>query len=200
MDIDLPHDDDPRRIAVRRWFEEHPQPTAAELVDIGYVTPHWPKPWGLDAEPELQLIIDDEMKRAGVTKPLNPIGIGHCGPVIVVHGSEEQKARYLPPMLRGEELWCQLFSEPDAGSDLAALAARAVPDGDVWRVSGQKVWSSRAHYSRWGLLLARTDPSVPKHAGITAFALDWSVASATPVSARCSSRTCTFPPRTSSGR
>src|SRR5438105_3634463 len=71
VDIDLPHEDDPRRIDVRRWFEEHPTPTAAELVDSGFVTPHWPKPWGLDAEPELQLIIDDEMKRAGVTKPLN---------------------------------------------------------------------------------------------------------------------------------
>jgi alkylation response protein AidB-like acyl-CoA dehydrogenase len=123
----------------------------------------------LDAEPELQLIIDDELKRAGVAKPLNPIGIGHCGPVIVVHGTEEQKARYLPPMLRGEELWCQLFSEPDAGSDLASLATRAVRDGDVFVVNGQKVWTSLATVAKFGILIARTDVEVPKYAGISYF-------------------------------
>ena len=89
MNIDLPAEDDPRRQEIRRWFAEHPQPTPAQLVDAGYVVPHWPPPWGLDAEPELQLIIDDEMRRAGVTKPLNPIGIGHCGPILVVHGTDE---------------------------------------------------------------------------------------------------------------
>ncbi|HEX4819674.1 MAG TPA: acyl-CoA dehydrogenase family protein [Acidimicrobiales bacterium] len=169
MDIDLPHDDDPRRLEVRRWFEEHPQPTAAELVDRGFVTPHWPAPWGLDAEPELQLIIDDEMRRAGVSKPMNPIGIGHCGPVIVVHGTEEQQQRYLPPMLRGEELWCQLFSEPDAGSDLANLATRAVRDGDVFIVNGQKIWTSLAMVAKFGILIARTDPDTSKYTGISYF-------------------------------
>ena len=169
MDIDLPHDDDPRRIEVRRWFEEHPQPSAAELVDRGFVTPHWPAPWGLDAEPELQLIIDDEMRRAGVSKPMNPIGIGHCGPVIVVHGTEEQQQRYLPPMLRGEELWCQLFSEPDAGSDLANLATRAVRDGDVFVVNGQKIWTSLAMVAKFGILIARTDPDTSKYTGISYF-------------------------------
>lgn len=169
MDMDLPSDDDPRRQRVRRWLSEHPEPTAAQLVDAGYVTAHWPEPWGLDAEPELQLIIDDELKRAGVAKPLNPIGIGHCGPVIVVHGTEEQKARYLPPMLRGEELWCQLFSEPDAGSDLASLATRAVRDGDVFVVNGQKVWTSLATVAKFGILIARTDVEVPKYAGISYF-------------------------------
>ena len=169
VDIDLPRDDDPRRLTVRRWFEEHPQPTAAELVAAGFVTPHWPKPWGLDAEPELQLIIDDELRRSGVTKPLNPIGIGHCGPVIVVHGNEEQKQRYLPPMLRGEELWCQLFSEPDAGSDLANLSTRAVRDGDVFVVNGQKIWTSLAMVAKFGILIARTDPDTSKYTGISYF-------------------------------
>ena len=123
MDVDLPAEDDPRTsIEVRAWFTAHPAPTPAELVDAGYVVPHWPPPYGLDAEPELQLIIEDEMRRAGVSKPVNPIGIGHCGPILVALASEEQKQRYLMPMLRGEELWCQLFSEPDAGSDLANLS------------------------------------------------------------------------------
>lgn len=169
MDIDLPPDDDPRRLRVRAWLAEHPDPTPAQLVDAGYVTAHWPPPWGLDAEPELQLIIDDELKRAGVTRPLNPIGIGHCGPVLVVHGSEEQKQRYLPPMLRGEELWCQLFSEPEAGSDLANLATRAVRDGDVFVVNGQKIWTSLAAVAKFGILIARTDVDTSKYTGISYF-------------------------------
>jgi alkylation response protein AidB-like acyl-CoA dehydrogenase len=169
VDIDLPTENDPRRVEVRRWFEEHPQPSPVELVDRGFVTPHWPAPWGLDAEPELQLIIDDEIRRAGVSKPVNPIGIGHCGPVIVVHGTEEQKQRYLPPMLRGEELWCQLFSEPDAGSDLANLATRAVRDGDVFIVNGQKIWTSLAMVAKFGILIARTDADTSKYTGISYF-------------------------------
>ena len=169
MDIDLPRDDDPRRIEVRRWFEANPAPSAAQLVDAGFVVPHWPAPWGLDAEPELQLIIDDELRRAGVGRPVNPIGIGHCGPVIVVHGSEEQRQRYLPPMLRGEELWCQLFSEPEAGSDLANLATRAVRDGDVFVVNGQKIWTSLAQVARFGILIARTDSDTTKYTGISYF-------------------------------
>jgi alkylation response protein AidB-like acyl-CoA dehydrogenase len=169
VDIDLPAADDPRRLEVRRWFAEHPSPTPGELVEAGYVVPHWPRPWGLDAAPELQLIIDDELKRAGVSRPLNPIGIGHCGPVIVVHGTDEQKARYLPPMLRGEEMWCQLFSEPDAGSDLANLSTRAVRDGDVYVVNGQKIWTSLAQVAKFGILIARTDTEQPKYTGISYF-------------------------------
>jgi alkylation response protein AidB-like acyl-CoA dehydrogenase len=169
VDIDLPAEDDPRRVEVRRWFEEHPKPTPAELVDAGLVVPHWPKPWGLDAEPELQLIIDDELKRAGVSRPTNPIGIGHCGPVIVVHGSEEQQDRYLMPMLRGEELWCQLFSEPEAGSDLANLSTRADRDGDVFIVNGQKIWTSLAQVAKFGILIARTDTDTSKYTGISYF-------------------------------
>jgi alkylation response protein AidB-like acyl-CoA dehydrogenase len=169
VDIDLPREDDPRRLSVRRWFEEHPQPTPADLVEAGFVVPHWPPPWGLDAEPELQLIVDDELKRAGVARPTNPIGIGHCGPVIVVHGSDEQRERYLPPMLRGEELWCQLFSEPEAGSDLANLATRAVRDGDVFVVNGQKIWTSLAQVAKFGILIARTDTDTSKYTGISYF-------------------------------
>ena len=116
MDVDLPAEDDPRRVEVRQWFAAHPTPTPRELVDAGYVVPHWPKPYGLDADPALQLIIEDEMRRAGVSKPMNPIGIGHCGPILVALANDAQKDRYLGPMLTGEELWCQLFSEPGAGS------------------------------------------------------------------------------------
>jgi acyl-CoA dehydrogenase len=144
------------------------------LADGGWGVPTWPAAWGgRDATPEQAAIVAQELSRFEVPD-LYPfmVGLALVGPTLLAHGTAEQHARWLPAIASGAEIWCQLFSEPDAGSDLAALAARAVPDGDVWRVSGQKVWSSRAHYSRWGLLLARTDPSVPKHAGITAFALD----------------------------
>ena len=169
MDMDLPPEDDPRRLEVRAWLEQNPTPTPTELRDAGYTVPHWPKPWGLDAEPELQLIIDDEMRRAGVSRPINPIGIGHCGPILVVHGSEEQKERYLPPMLTADEMWCQLFSEPGAGSDLANISTRATRDGDEYVVNGQKVWTSLAEVALFGILIARTDPDVSKHRGISYF-------------------------------
>ena len=169
MDVDLPAEDDPRRIEVRRWFTEHPAPTAPELVDAGFVVPHWPRPYGLDADPALQLIIEGEMRRAGVSKPMNPIGIGHCGPIIVALGNDEQKRRYLLPMLAGEELWCQLFSEPGAGSDLANLATRAERDGDIYLVNGQKIWTSLADHAQFGILIARTRNDVSKHRGISYF-------------------------------
>src|SRR5574341_1354721 len=169
MDVDLPAEDDPRRVEVRRWFEEHPTPTPQDLARAGYVVPHWPKPYGLDAEPELQLIVEDEMRRAGVLKPTNPIGIGHCGPIVLALGTDEQKDRYLWPMLSGQEIWCQLFSEPNAGSDLANLGTRAERDGDVYVVNGQKIWTSLAEIAKFGILIARTTADVPKHRGISYF-------------------------------
>src|SRR4051795_5689608 len=169
MDFDLPGEDDPRRAEVRAWLDANPNPTGRQLADAGYVAPHWPRPWGLDADPIHQLIIDDELRRAGARRPANPIGIGWAGPTILHAGSQEQKDRYLQPLLAGEEIWCQLFSEPGAGSDLANLSTRAVRDGDTYVINGQKVWTSLAHYSQFGILIARTNPDAPKHQGISYF-------------------------------
>jgi alkylation response protein AidB-like acyl-CoA dehydrogenase len=169
VDLGLPGEDHPQRIAVRSWLEDHPYAAGRPLAEAGYVAPHWPRPWGLDADPIAQLVIDDELRRAGVARPINPIGIGWAGPTLLHAGTQAQQERYLMPMLAGEELWCQLFSEPGAGSDLADLSTRAVRDGDTYVISGQKVWTSLAHLSRFGILLARTDPDVPKHQGISYF-------------------------------
>ena len=169
MDFDLPSDDDPRRQDVRRWLSEHPGASGRDLAEAGLVAPHWPRPWGLGADPVHQLVIDDELSRAGVRRPVNPIGIGWAGPTILHAGSQEQKDRYLTPLLAGEEMWCQLFSEPGAGSDLAALGTRAERDGDEWVVNGQKIWTSLAHFARFGILIARTDAQVGKHSGISYF-------------------------------
>jgi 3-oxochol-4-en-24-oyl-CoA dehydrogenase len=116
-----------------------------------------------------QLVIDEELRRGGVKRPFNPIGIGWAGPTLLHAGTTEQIERYLPTLLSGEEIWCQLFSEPGAGSDLAGLTTRAVGDRDGWVVSGQKVWTTYAHMARLGILLARTDPSAQKHSGISYF-------------------------------
>src|ERR671910_767124 len=169
MDFELPPDDDPRRTEVRAWLAEHPSPSGRQLADAGLVAPHWPKPYGLDADPVHQLIIDDELRRAGVARPANPVGIGWAGPTLLHAGSDAQKQRYLPGLLSGEEIWCQLFSEPGAGSDLASLTTRAVRDGDEWVVNGQKVWTTFAQAAVYGILLARTDPHAPKHRGISYF-------------------------------
>ncbi|MET0931038.1 MAG: acyl-CoA dehydrogenase family protein [Aeromicrobium sp.] len=130
---------------------------------------------GLGAAKQLQSLVESLFKEAGAT-PLddmrNVIGIGMGGPVLLAYGTPEQQDRHLRPLWTGEEVFCQLFSEPGAGSDLANVAASAVRDGDGWRVNGQKVWTTLAHTSRWGLLLARTDPSLPKHQGITYFLCD----------------------------
>lgn len=169
VDFQMPGHDDPRRVAVRDWLAAHPSPTAEQLAHAGYVAPHWPAPWGVGADPILQVIIDDELTTAAVRRPVNPIGIGWAGPTLLHAGTQEQLDRYLFPILTGAEYWCQLFSEPDAGSDLAALAARAVRDGDEFVVNGQKIWTSGAQFARFGILLARTDPDAPKHKGISYF-------------------------------
>jgi alkylation response protein AidB-like acyl-CoA dehydrogenase len=146
--------------------------------DAGLAWVHYPAGLGGQGLPRaLQAAVDAEFAAAGAPDN-NParigIGLGMAAPTILAYGSEEQKQRWLRPLWTGEEVWCQLFSEPGAGSDLAGLATRAARDGDGagWRVSGQKVWTSIAHAARWGLLLARTDPDVPKHAGLTYFGLD----------------------------
>lgn len=169
MDFDFPPDDDPRRLAVRTWLAEHNEPTSRQLHEAGYVVPHWPAPWGLDADPMHQLIIDDELHKAGVRRPANAIGIGWAAPTILLAGTDGQKARYLDPIFTGEEFWCQMFSEPDAGSDLANLATRAVRDGDEYVINGSKIWTSLGHRSKFGILIARTDPDQPKHKGISYF-------------------------------
>ncbi len=165
----MPAADDPRRVAVRAWLAEHPKPTGRDLAEGGYVVPHWPAPWGFDADPIHQLIIDDELAKAGVRRPTNPIGIGWAGPTIMYAGTKAQQDRYMPKLLSGEEFWCQLFSEPGAGSDLANLGTRAVRDGDEFIVNGQKIWTSGAQYAKYGILIARTDVDVPKHKGVSYF-------------------------------
>ena len=147
--------------------------------DAGLAWVHYPAGLGGQGLPRsLQAAVDAEFAAAGAPDN-NParigIGLGMAAPTILAFGTQEQKERWLRPLWTGEEVWCQLFSEPGAGSDLAGLATRAVRDGPGWRVTGQKVWTSMAHAARWGLLLARTDPDVPKHAGLTYFACDMTV-------------------------
>ena len=142
------------------------------LARAGFVAPHWPEPWGLGAGPTEQLELDEVMRELKVPRPMNPIGIGWAGPTLLVAGTEEQQQRFLPGLLDGSELWCQLFSEPGAGSDLSSLTTRAVRDGDEYVVNGQKVWTTLAHVAQWGILLARTDPDAEAHRGITYFVVD----------------------------
>jgi 3-oxochol-4-en-24-oyl-CoA dehydrogenase len=169
MDFEMPAADDPRRIAVRDWLTANPNPSGRALAEAGYVAPHWPKPYGLGADPMLQLIIDSELTAAKVKRPSNPIGIGWAGPTILAGGSTELKDRFLLPILSGEYFFCQLFSEPDAGSDLASLGTRAIRDGDVYVVNGSKIWTSGAHHAKYGILIARTKADASKHRGVSYF-------------------------------
>ena len=142
----------------------------------GYAAPLWPKEYGgLSGEPWTQQIVREELSRYRLpTFGVNLLGVGLAGPTIISHGTEAQKDRYLHKILSGEEIWCQLFSEPGSGSDLASLGTRAVRDGDEWVVNGQKVWTSIAQIAKFGMLLARSDPDVPKHEGLTYFILEMS--------------------------
>jgi alkylation response protein AidB-like acyl-CoA dehydrogenase len=143
--------------------------------DAGLAWVHFPEGYGgLGVSPKLQRVVNERIAAAGGPNSYwrNPIGSGMGAPTVVTHGTEEQKQRYLRPLFTGEEIWCQLFSEPGAGSDVASLATRAVRDGDEWVVNGQKVWTTLAHLSRWGMLVARTDPEQPKHRGMTYFVVD----------------------------
>ena len=140
----------------------------------GYAAPLWPREYGgLSGEAFMQQIVREELSAHRLpTFGVNLLGVGLAGPTIIAHANEEQKRRYLPKILSGEEIWCQLFSEPASGSDLASLGTRAVRDGDEWVVNGQKVWTSIASIASFGMLLARTDPDVPKHEGLSYFVVD----------------------------
>jgi alkylation response protein AidB-like acyl-CoA dehydrogenase len=193
VDLDDTPEQAEHRARVRAWLEQNkaqapilsgPDALADEaeivsarrawqgkLAEAGLAGVTWPKEYGGQGlGPIEQVICNQEIARAGVPGILDAIGVGMLGPTIIAHGSEEQKARYLGPMLHGDEVWCQLFSEPAAGSDLAAVQARArqLQDGS-WRLSGQKVWTTNAQFASYGLLLARTDADVPKHKGLTMF-------------------------------
>ncbi|QQK51405.1 acyl-CoA dehydrogenase [Mycobacterium avium subsp. paratuberculosis] len=145
----------------------------AALAEAGLQAPHWPAPYGRGASPAEQLLIDQELAAAGVARPDLVIG-WWAAPTILEHGTPEQIERFVPGTLRGEFLWCQLFSEPGAGCDLASLRTKAVRTDGGWLLTGQKVWTSAAHKARWGVCLARTDPDAPKHKGITYFLVDMS--------------------------
>ncbi|MDR7274665.1 acyl-CoA dehydrogenase family protein [Catenuloplanes atrovinosus] len=142
--------------------------------DAGLAWVHYPAGLGgLGLPREQQAIVDEELAGTPANDPRRiAIGLGMAAPTILRHGTDEQRRRFLRPLWTGEEVWCQLFSEPGAGSDLAGLATRAVRDGDGWRITGQKVWTSMAHLARWAILLARTDPDLPKHQGLTYFVCD----------------------------
>jgi len=176
LDIELPGEADAVRARVRAEVAE--VAAAADraeqrrrLVSSGLFVPHWPAPWGRGAGPIEQLVIDEELFAAGVHRPHLAVGAWAL-PTIIAHGTEEQQARWVGPTLQGELTWCQLFSEPGAGSDLAALSTRATRVEGGWVLNGQKVWTSIAMRANWGICLARSDPDAPKHEGITYFIVD----------------------------
>jgi alkylation response protein AidB-like acyl-CoA dehydrogenase len=162
----LPTADEPEYVSAAKAWQ-------AQLADNGWGAITWPVQHGGRGGTSGQWgIFIQEQQALGAFAGLFAIGLAMAGPTVIAHGTAEQQQRYLPPMLRGDEVWCQLFSEPGAGSDLAGLSCRAVLDGDEYVVNGQKVWTSAAHHSDWGILLVRTDPDQPKHRGITYLLLD----------------------------
>lgn len=175
VDIDLDPDTEKLRSEIRaevaalKAMDREPRKVA--IAEGGWVLPYLPKPWGRASSPVEQIIIAQEFTTGRVKRP--QVGIAAwIIPSIVAFGTEEQKQRFLPPTFRAEMVWCQLFSEPGAGSDLAGLTTKATRADGGWRITGQKIWTTYAQYSHWGALLARTDPSAPKHNGITYFLLD----------------------------
>jgi alkylation response protein AidB-like acyl-CoA dehydrogenase len=164
--------DDEAFAAARKGFD--PFGWMRTIGAAGYAAPLWPREHGgLSQPPWAQQVVREELSAWRLpTFGVNLLGVGLAGPTIIEHGNEEQKSRYLPKILTGAEIWCQLFSEPGSGSDLASLSTRAMRDGDEWVVNGQKVWTSLAQLAKWGMLVARTDPDVPKHEGLTYFVLD----------------------------
>jgi alkylation response protein AidB-like acyl-CoA dehydrogenase len=190
MDLTFSEREAAFRDELRGWLEENPPDPKPEngseaalsewrrawqrrLYDAGWAAPSWPTEYGgRGCTPTESAIYFEEMGRARVPLAVNVLGLLLGGPTLMVWGTDEQKERYLPPILSGEEIWCQGFSEPDAGSDLAGLKTRAVKDGEEWVINGQKVWTSGAQFSKWCMLVARTDPDVPKHKGLTYFLMD----------------------------
>src|SRR5947199_1077382 len=190
MDLTFSEQETSFRDELRDWLAENPPvPRPVEggedaqlawrrdwqqrLYEGGWAAPHWPVEYGgRGATPSESAIYFEEIGRARVPLAANVLGLLLGGPTLMAWGTAEQKERYLPPMLSAEEIWCQGFSEPDAGSDLAGLKTRAVKRGDEWVVNGQKVWTSGAQYAKWCMLVARTDPAVPKHKGLTYFLMD----------------------------
>jgi hypothetical protein len=185
-------DPDAFRQTLRSWLDAHLTPEVVgagragmeanlellrdwnrSLADAGWAAPAWPTQYGgRDAGIDEQLAWHEEMSRAEAPGPVNVIGVSNIAPAIMVWGTEDQQARFLRPMLRGDDIWSQGMSEPDAGSDLASLRTTAVRDGDTFVVNGQKVWNSLGHFADWCQLYVRTDPTAKKHAGITCFLVD----------------------------
>ncbi|MDP6241127.1 MAG: acyl-CoA dehydrogenase family protein [Acidimicrobiales bacterium] len=158
MDFDLPPDDDPRRLEVRAWLEANPGPTPDELLDAGYTVPHWPAPWGVEADPMHQIVIDEELRRAGVRRPDNAIGIGWAAPTIQLAGTEEQKQKWLMPLIEGRMESGFSMTEPDQpGSDPRSLRTTARRDGDSWVVNGHKWFTSNGLAADFFIVMCRTD-------------------------------------------
>jgi alkylation response protein AidB-like acyl-CoA dehydrogenase len=188
VDLTLSSAEEAFRDELRSWLaDNHPgeEPTGDEaafdfrrswqrkLNDAGWAGLSWPKDYGGRGATLIeQAIFNEETARAGTPTVANVLGLAMGGPTVIAHGTEEQKRRYLPPILSAEEIWCQGFSEPESGSDLASLKTRAVRDGNEWVVTGQKVWTTFAHHAKWCMLVARTDPEAPKHKGLTYFLMD----------------------------
>jgi alkylation response protein AidB-like acyl-CoA dehydrogenase len=188
VDLTLSPSEEAFRDELRAWLEEnHPgdPPSGdeegfafrrrwqAQLHEAGYAGLSWPKEYGgRGATLVEQAIYSEEMVRANAPSPANVLGLAMGGPVVITHGTDEQKQRFLEPILSAEEIWCQGFSEPEAGSDLASLKTRAVKKNGEWLVTGQKVWTTFAHVAKWCMLVARTNPDAPKHQGLTYFIMD----------------------------